>query len=55
MAIEVPVPPLEAQRVFDGLLAQISALKTWHAAIRESNAAFVPVTLERIFQSEAGP
>ena len=53
MAIEVPVPPLDTQQAFGCLLAQITALKARHAAPPESNAALVPATLERIFQSEA--
>jgi hypothetical protein len=49
MAIEVPVPPLAAQRTFDRLQASVAALKARHAAIRQANAALIPATLERIF------
>ncbi|MEW6100205.1 MAG: restriction endonuclease subunit S [Pseudomonadota bacterium] len=49
MAIEVPVPPLAAQRTFDRLQADVAALKAKHAAIRQANAALLPATLERIF------
>lgn len=53
MAIEVPVPSLEAQRAFDTLQAKIAALKSRHTAIREANAALVPATLERLFSGAA--
>lgn len=49
MAIEVPMPPLAAQKAFDRLQADVTALKGKHAAIREANAALVPATLERVF------
>ncbi len=52
MAIEVPVPPLEAQQTFDRLQAATAALKTKHAAIRHANATLIPATLERIFSTE---
>lgn len=51
MAIEVPIPPLAAQQVFDRLQAEVAALKAKHAAIREANAALLPATLERVFSS----
>jgi len=53
MAIDVPVPPLATQRVFERLQAEITALKARYAAIRQANAALLPATLERIFQTEA--
>lgn len=49
MAIEVPVPPLAAQKTFDRLQADVAALKAKHAAIRQANAALIPATLERVF------
>lgn len=49
MAIEVPTPPLAVQQTFERLQAEIAALKTKHAAIRQANAALLPATLERIF------
>jgi type I restriction enzyme S subunit len=52
MAIEVPVPPLVAQQSFDRLQAEVAALKAKHAAIRQTNAALIPATLERIFSAE---
>lgn len=52
MAIEVPVPRLEAQQTFDRLQAATAALKTKHAAIRHANATLIPATLERIFSTE---
>lgn len=51
-AIEVPVPSLSTQQAFVDLQATVSALKTRHAAIRESNAALLPATLERLFAPE---
>lgn len=51
MAIEVPVPPLSAQSVFDRLQADVTALKARHAAIRQANAALLPATLERVLAS----
>ncbi len=52
MAIEVPVPALSVLQQFDRLQAEVAALKVKHAAIREANAALLPATLERVFQSE---
>lgn len=54
MAIEVPVPSLAVQRTFNALQAKVAKLKAKHAVIRESNAALVPATLERIFQADGG-
>ena len=39
MAIEVPMPSLAVQHIFDRLQAEIVALKTKHSAIRQANAA----------------
>jgi len=49
MAIEVPVPSLEAQQAFGTLQAKVAELKARHTAIREANAALVPATLEQLF------
>lgn len=49
MAIEVPMPSLKAQQTFDQLQMEIAALKAKHAAIRETNSALLPATLERLF------
>ncbi len=49
MAIEVPMPSLAVQQIFDRLQAEIAALKAKHTAIREANAALLPATLERVF------
>jgi type I restriction enzyme S subunit len=51
MAIKVPVPSLAAQQTFDTLQAKVAELKAKHTAIRQANAALVPATLERVFQS----
>lgn len=51
MAIEVPTPQLNVQRAFECLQAEVAALKAKHKAIRESNAALLPATLERVFKS----
>ncbi|MFT3790485.1 MAG: restriction endonuclease subunit S [Rudaea sp.] len=48
-AIQVPVPPLATQQAFTALQSTIAALKARHAAIRESSAALLPATLERLF------
>jgi type I restriction enzyme S subunit len=53
MAIEVPVPSLEAQQAFDTLQAKVAELKAKHSAIRVANAALVPATLERVFSGTA--
>jgi hypothetical protein len=42
-----------AQQAFDQLQALVATLKSKHIAIRNANAALLPATLERIFQSEA--
>jgi type I restriction enzyme S subunit len=47
--IDVPVPALAVQQTFDRLQAEVGALKSKHAAIRQSNAALQPATLERLF------
>lgn len=52
MSIEVRVPPLAEQQVFDRLYSNVAALKAKHASIRRANAALIPATLERIFSSE---
>lgn len=51
--IKVPVPSLVTQKTFDTLQSKVAELKAQHAAIRRTNAALVPATLERIFQSGA--
>ncbi|MBP9805120.1 MAG: hypothetical protein KBE22_09490 [Candidatus Accumulibacter sp.] len=53
MAIEIPMPSLAPQKVFDRLQADIAALKTKHTAIRAANAALLPATLERVFSEPA--
>jgi type I restriction enzyme S subunit len=53
MAIEVPAPPLPTQQTFARLQAEVAALKAKHAAIRESNTALLPATLERLFAEPA--
>lgn len=47
--IEVPVPPLATQQAFVALQSTVATLKARHAALRNSNAALVPATLERVF------
>ena len=51
--IGVPLPPLPAQQAFNQLQTQVATLKAKHSAIRQANAALLPATLERIFQTEA--
>lgn len=52
MDIEVPVPSIDVQQDFVLLQSKILALKSKHAAIRESSAALLPAILERIFSLE---
>lgn len=52
MDIEVPVPSIDVQQDFVLLQSKILALKSKHAAIRESSAALLPAILERIFSME---
>ena len=52
MDIEVPVPTIDVQQDFVLLQSKILALKSKHAAIRESSAALLPAMLERIFSLE---
>lgn len=52
MDIEVPVPSIDVQQDFVLLQSKILALKSKHAAIRESSAALLPAMLERIFSLE---
>lgn len=49
MAIEVPMPTLITQQTFNRLRAKVAVLKAKHPAIRKSNAALSPATLERMF------
>ena len=48
-----PIPPLATQQTFVSLQAELTSLKCKHSGMREANAALLPATLERIFQSEA--
>lgn len=50
--IEVPVPPLAAQRAFTQMHATIATLKAKHTVIRKSNAALLPAMLDRVFANE---
>ena len=49
MAIKVPMPLLVTPQALDGMQADVGALKAKHTAIRQANAAMLPVTLERVF------
>lgn len=49
MAIDVPVPPLASQQLFERLQVEVAALIAKHTAIRQANAALLPATLERLF------
>ena len=54
--IQVPVPPLAAQKAFVNLHATVLMLKARHSATRADNAALLPATLERLFSSvDLGP
>jgi type I restriction enzyme S subunit len=47
--IDVPVPQLAIQQAFVTLQSRVQALKARHVAIRTSNVALLPATLERLF------
>ena len=49
--IHLPMPELVDQLKIAEILTKQIPLKTKHAAIREANAALLPATLERLFQS----
>ena len=49
MVIEVPMPPLVTQQTFDGLQAEVGALKAKYTTIRQANATLLPAMLERVF------
>ena len=51
--IELVLPTLSDQLRIVEVLKRQTPLKAKHAAIRQANAALLPATLERIFQSEA--
>lgn len=51
MAIEVSTPSLAVQQTFNRLQAEIADLKAKHTAIRVANAALLPATLERVFNT----
>jgi type I restriction enzyme S subunit len=51
--IELVLPTLNDQLRIVEVLKRQTPLKAKHAAIRKANAALLPATLERIFQSEA--
>ncbi|MGF6812204.1 type I restriction enzyme S subunit [Paraburkholderia sp. Clong3] len=53
--IEVPVPPMAAQRDFTTLQTAVTELKAKHAAIRQSSSAVVPAALERLFGAHRTP
>jgi type I restriction enzyme S subunit len=48
-AIEVPLPPLDAQRWFEGLRVKADALRALHATTAEDAAALLPAMLHDIF------
>ncbi|ABO53290.1 Restriction endonuclease S subunits-like protein [Burkholderia vietnamiensis G4] len=52
---EMSVPPMPVQTKLRDLRVSIAALKARHAAIRQSNTALVPATLERIFGEHRAP
>jgi len=51
--IELVLPTLADQLRIVAVLNHQSPLKAKHTAIRQANAALLPATLERIFQTEA--
>ena len=52
--IEVPIPPLEAQRDFKRLLDLRTAIKRAASSVKERQDALVPSVLDRIFQRPCG-
>ena len=52
---KMSVPPMPVQTKLRDLKVSIAALKAKHAAIRQSNTALVPATLERIFGEHRMP
>ncbi len=55
LSYEMPVPSMARQLELRAIYERTQLLKTKHAAIRQTNAALLPATLERVFQSEATP
>jgi type I restriction enzyme S subunit len=53
LSYEMPVPSMARQLELRAIYQHTQALKAKHAAIRQANAALLPATLERIFQTEA--
>jgi type I restriction enzyme S subunit len=49
LTYEMVVPPMPIQRKVQDLNRRVAALKARHATLRESNAALLPATLERVF------
>ena len=52
-AIEVPLPPLEAQQWFEGLRLKANGLRALHAATAEDAAALLPAMLYQSFSPAA--
>ncbi|VVD78284.1 hypothetical protein PCO31110_00991 [Pandoraea communis] len=52
---EMSVPPMPVQTKLRDLKGSIGALKVKHAAIRQSNTALIPATLDRIFGKHQAP
>ncbi|WP_029412341.1 restriction endonuclease subunit S [Paracidovorax oryzae] len=48
---EIPVPPMVKQLELRAIHQHAQALRAKHAAIREANAALLPATLERLFET----
>lgn len=52
--IEIPLPQLDGQLKIVEIMRRQTPLKAKHAAIRETNAALLPATLERVFALQPG-
>ncbi len=50
--IAVPTPPIEVQRKFDALQAEVDALKRVHAESATDLDALLPAILDRAFKGE---
>lgn len=51
LAYQMPLPSMSSQLKLREIFRHTKELKTKHAAIRAANAALLPATLERLFQS----
>lgn len=53
-ALEVPIPPIERQRWFDGLQAKARALRKAHAETAKDLDTLIPAMLHEVFSGDSG-